>query len=103
MRFKTSIRNISTFTSQSPSILLFGGVNRQFLELTSCLTSIGKIAWLRLDEDEIRFTLMPEQGVQVFAYASPALHISYNQLTTPAISQSSVYLSSGPTTPINIS
>ncbi|PWW80482.1 Hus1-like protein [Tuber magnatum] len=53
MRFKTSIRNVSTFT-----------------KLTSCLVSIGKIAWLRLDEDEIRFTLMPDQGVQVFVNLS---------------------------------
>ncbi|KAG0640212.1 checkpoint protein Hus1/Mec3 [Tuber brumale] len=53
MRFKTSIRNVSTF-----------------IKLTSSLLSIGKIAWLRLDEDEIRFTLMPDQGAQVFANLS---------------------------------
>jgi len=58
-----------------------GWIANRDLELTSCLVSIGKIAWLRLDEDEIRFTLMPDQGVQVFAYTY-TLHLSMAQTST---------------------
>ncbi|KAI5806626.1 checkpoint protein Hus1/Mec3 [Peziza echinospora] len=47
MRFKTSIKNISTFT-----------------KLTSSLSSLGKVAWMRLDPTEIRFTIIPDQGTQ---------------------------------------
>ncbi|KAF8476240.1 checkpoint clamp complex protein Hus1 [Kalaharituber pfeilii] len=50
MRFKTSIKNISTFT-----------------KLTSSLSSLGKVAWMKLDPTEVRFTIVPEQGTQVWA------------------------------------
>lgn len=50
MRFKTNVRNISTFT-----------------KLTQSLSSIGKIAWLRLCEDEVRFVLHAPEGTQVWA------------------------------------
>ncbi|KAI9762831.1 MAG: hypothetical protein M4579_000184 [Chaenotheca gracillima] len=53
MRFKTSIRNISTFA-----------------KLTASLSSLGKVAWLRLDNEQVRFTIIPEQGTQVWAVLS---------------------------------
>ncbi|MCJ1420369.1 hypothetical protein MMC32_006726 [Xylographa parallela] len=53
MRFKSSIRNISTF-----------------IKLTASLNSLGKVAWIRLDNDQIRCTVIPEQGSQVWAVLS---------------------------------
>ncbi|KAH8682976.1 cell cycle checkpoint protein-like protein [Tricladium varicosporioides] len=50
MRFKTSIRNIQTFS-----------------KLTASLSSLGKVAWVRLDDDNVRFTIIPETGTQVWA------------------------------------
>ncbi|KAI9711910.1 MAG: hypothetical protein M1812_007064 [Candelaria pacifica] len=53
MRFKASIRNISTFT-----------------KFTASLSSLSKIAWVRLDDNQVRFTIIPEQGTQVWAVLS---------------------------------
>ncbi|TGZ84816.1 Hus1-like protein [Ascodesmis nigricans] len=54
MRFKTSVRNISTF-----------------IKLTSCLTPISKTCWLRLSEDEVRFVIhRGDHGTQVWATVS---------------------------------
>ncbi|KAF2755084.1 Hus1-like protein [Pseudovirgaria hyperparasitica] len=53
MRFKASIQNITTFT-----------------KLTASLASLGPIAWVRLNETEVRFTVIPEQGTQVWAVLS---------------------------------
>ncbi|MCJ1337073.1 hypothetical protein MMC09_002352 [Bachmanniomyces sp. S44760] len=50
MRFKTSIKDIQTF-----------------MKLTVSLSSLGKVAWVRLDNDQIRFTIIPEKGTQVWA------------------------------------
>lgn len=36
-------------------------------ELTASLASLGPVAWVRLNEDEARFTIIPEQGTQVWA------------------------------------
>ncbi|KAF8457249.1 checkpoint protein Hus1/Mec3 [Terfezia claveryi] len=47
MRFKSSIKNISTFT-----------------KLTSSLSSLGKTAWMKLEPEEVRFTIIPDQGTQ---------------------------------------
>ncbi|KAI9802770.1 MAG: hypothetical protein M1833_001369 [Piccolia ochrophora] len=62
MRFKSSIRNISTFTRFAAS-----------------LSSLGKVAWVRLDTDSVRFTIIPEQGTQVWAVLSiDTIFESYN-------------------------
>ncbi|MCJ1381082.1 hypothetical protein MMC17_004191 [Xylographa soralifera] len=53
MRFKSSIRNVSTF-----------------IKLAASLNSLGKVAWIRLDNDQIRCTVIPEQGSQVWAVLS---------------------------------
>ncbi len=50
MRFKASIQNIHTFT-----------------KFTASLATLGHIAWLRLDSKDVRFTVIPEQGTQVWA------------------------------------
>lgn len=36
-------------------------------ELTASLSSLGKICWMRLEQDVVRFTVIPDQGTQVWA------------------------------------
>ncbi|CAN8095459.1 unnamed protein product [Discula destructiva] len=50
MRFKTELKNIRTFN-----------------KLISALNSLEKIAWVRLDDETARFTVIPETGSQVWA------------------------------------
>ncbi|KAF2688397.1 Hus1-like protein [Lentithecium fluviatile CBS 122367] len=53
MRFKASIQNITTFT-----------------KLTASLNSLGPLAWVKLSDDQVCFTIIPEQGTQVWAALS---------------------------------
>ncbi|KAI4693944.1 uncharacterized protein J4E84_002520 [Alternaria hordeiaustralica] len=53
MRFKASIQNINTFT-----------------KLTASLNSLGPLAWVKLSEEQVCFTIIPEQGTQVWAVLS---------------------------------
>lgn len=53
MRFRASIQNIHTFT-----------------KFTASLATLGHIAWVRLDEKDVRFTVIPEQGSQVWSVLS---------------------------------
>ncbi|GAB7335983.1 hypothetical protein MBLNU13_g08222t1 [Cladosporium sp. NU13] len=53
MRFRSEIVNIHTFT-----------------KLTASLNTLGDIAWLRLDDHDVRFTVIPEKGTQVWAVLS---------------------------------
>ncbi|KAG9204884.1 hypothetical protein G6514_010118 [Epicoccum nigrum] len=53
MRFKAQIQNISTFT-----------------KLTASLNSLGPLAWVKLSEEQVCFTIIPEQGTQVWAVLS---------------------------------
>jgi len=39
-----------------------------FLGLTASLSSLGKDVWLQLNNEQLRFTVVPEQGSQVWAY-----------------------------------
>lgn len=50
MRFRASIQNINVFS-----------------KLTASLASLGNVAWVRLSEKDVRFTVVPEQGSQVWA------------------------------------
>ncbi|KAL2002583.1 hypothetical protein VTN02DRAFT_6480 [Thermoascus thermophilus] len=50
MRFRSHLANISTFA-----------------KLTASLSSLGKIGWMRLEEAVVRFTVIPDQGTQVWA------------------------------------
>ncbi|KAK1760956.1 hypothetical protein QBC47DRAFT_368690 [Echria macrotheca] len=53
MRFKTDLRNIRTFS-----------------RLVAALNSLEKIAWVRLDDETARFTVIPDTGSQVWASLS---------------------------------
>ncbi|KAI0144891.1 checkpoint protein hus1 [Pestalotiopsis sp. NC0098] len=53
MRFKTELKNVRTFS-----------------KLTAALSSLEKIAWMRLDDETVRFTVIPDQGSQVWASLS---------------------------------
>ncbi|KAF1965901.1 Hus1-like protein [Bimuria novae-zelandiae CBS 107.79] len=53
MRFKAQIHNIQTFT-----------------KLTASLNSLGPLAWLKLSDEQVCFTIIPEQGTQVWAVLS---------------------------------
>lgn len=53
MRFRASIQNIHTFT-----------------KFTASLATLGHIAWVRLDEKDVRLTVIPEQGTQVWSVLS---------------------------------
>jgi len=53
MRFRAGIQNINTFT-----------------KFTASLATLGHIAWVRLDEKDVRFTVIPEQGTQVWSVLS---------------------------------
>jgi Hus1-like protein. len=33
-------------------------------ELTASLSSLGKVCWMRLEYEVIRFTIIPDQGTQ---------------------------------------
>ncbi|KAF2213171.1 hypothetical protein CERZMDRAFT_105890 [Cercospora zeae-maydis SCOH1-5] len=50
MRFRANIQNVHTFS-----------------KFTASLASLGNIAWLRLDEKDVRFTVIPESGTQVWS------------------------------------
>ncbi|KAJ6002933.1 Hexokinase [Penicillium sp. IBT 35674x] len=50
MRFKAQLKNTSVF-----------------YKLTASLSSLGKICWMRLEHDVVRFTIIPEQGTQVWS------------------------------------
>ncbi|KAI1124369.1 checkpoint protein Hus1/Mec3 [Nemania abortiva] len=50
MRFRANLRNIRTFS-----------------KLVAALSSLEKIAWLRLDDETVRFTVIPDTGSQVWA------------------------------------
>ncbi|KAI8630204.1 checkpoint protein Hus1/Mec3 [Xylariaceae sp. FL1651] len=53
MRFKSSLKNIRTFS-----------------KLVAALSSLEKIAWVRLDDETVRFTVIPDTGSQVWASLS---------------------------------
>ncbi|KAK7526485.1 checkpoint protein Hus1/Mec3 [Phyllosticta citriasiana] len=53
MRFRAAIQNVGTFA-----------------KFTASLASLGPAAWVRFSEDEVRFTVIPDQGTQVWAVLS---------------------------------
>ncbi|KAI1772817.1 Hus1-like protein [Hypoxylon cercidicola] len=54
MRFKSNLKNVRTFS-----------------KLVAALSSLEKIAWLRLDDENVRFTVIPDTGSQVWAFVDP--------------------------------
>jgi HUS1 checkpoint protein len=68
MRFKAQIQNISTFSSEFHIAQpLYFAMLMVTEELVGSLASLGPVAWVRLNEGEVRFTIIPEQGTQVWA------------------------------------
>ncbi|KAL8659192.1 MAG: hypothetical protein Q9202_007233 [Teloschistes flavicans] len=63
MRFRASIKNVNTFTSENKSLRLKS-------QLTGSLLLLSKVVWIRLDNDQVRFTIIPEKGSQVWAVLS---------------------------------
>ncbi|KAF2859212.1 Hus1-like protein [Piedraia hortae CBS 480.64] len=54
MRFRAEIRNVHTFT-----------------RFTASLATLGHIAWVRFDSTDVRFTVIPEMGSQVWSVLAP--------------------------------
>ncbi|KLU93179.1 checkpoint protein hus1 [Magnaporthiopsis poae ATCC 64411] len=80
MRFKTELKNIRTFS-----------------KLTAALNSLEKIAWVRLDDDTARFTVIPAQGSQVWATISMDLIFdNYNIQSAEASNTINLELPLGP-------
>lgn len=68
MRFKTELKNIRTFSSLPPSASrIHDSTANPAPELIAALNSLEKIAWVRLDNDTARFTVIPDTGSQVWA------------------------------------
>lgn len=70
MRFRTELKNIKTFASEFYHLRRKEREQLTHLpaELTTALSSLEKIAWLRLSDDTARFTVIPDMGSQVWAY-----------------------------------
>ncbi|KAI5207573.1 Hus1-like protein [Aureobasidium subglaciale] len=51
MRFRADIQNNNVFT-----------------KLTASLSSLGPVAWVKLSNEDVRFTVIPDQGSSVWAY-----------------------------------
>ncbi|KAJ1329579.1 HUS1 checkpoint protein [Microdochium nivale] len=62
MRFRTNLKNIRTFS-----------------KLVAALAALEKIAWVRLDDDNVRFTVIPDTGSQV--WASLGIDLIFDSLT----------------------
>lgn len=79
MRFRTQLINVSTFASNNNPEHLFPTesvqADQDILELAASLNSLGKICWMRLERDTIHFTIIPDQGTQVWAVL-PAVSFS---------------------------
>lgn len=70
MRFRSQLTNIVTFTSMSPPLHHQSSVlplTTPPTELTASLSSLGKVCWMRLEDGIVRFTIIPDQGTQVWA------------------------------------
>lgn len=74
MRFRADIQNIHTFT-----------------KFTASLATLGHIAWVQLDEENVRFTVIPDQGTQV-----------WSQLTIDTIFETYNIQSAAPNNTINL-
>lgn len=83
MRFRTQLKNTRTFSSQSSTIL-----NPQLSlklttpEITASLSSLGKTCWMRLEADVVRFTIIPDQGTQVWSQI-PVVRNTEPKIHTP--------------------
>ncbi|KAK3956067.1 checkpoint protein Hus1/Mec3, partial [Pseudoneurospora amorphoporcata] len=80
MRFKTELRNIRTF-----------------FKLVAALNILEKIAWVRLDDDTVRFTVIPDTGSQVWAsFSVDTIFDSYHIQSAEASNTINLELPLGP-------
>ncbi|PSN60248.1 Hus1-like protein [Corynespora cassiicola Philippines] len=63
MRFKASIHNTATFA-----------------KLTASLSSLGPLAWVKLSDDQVCFTIIPEQGTQDAIFDSYVVQSAANNV-----------------------
>ncbi|EHY56667.1 Checkpoint protein hus1 [Exophiala dermatitidis] len=54
MRFKSQIKNVNLFA-----------------KFCASLASLGQIAWCRLNDDDVQFTIIPDKGSQVWSVLKP--------------------------------
>ncbi|KIX10564.1 uncharacterized protein Z518_01648 [Rhinocladiella mackenziei CBS 650.93] len=54
MRFKSQIKNVNLFA-----------------KFCASLASLGQIAWCRLNDDDVQFTIVPDKGSQVWSVLKP--------------------------------
>jgi HUS1 checkpoint protein len=52
---------------------------------------LGKVAWVRLDDDAVRFTIIPETGTQVWAYVLAALWSIISLTSCSSLSIESIF------------
>lgn len=74
MRFRTQLKNTKTFSSTLGAVVTRIELTR--VELAASLSSLGKVCWMRLEYDVVRFTVIPDQGTQVWAQL-PVVRVHY--------------------------
>lgn len=57
----------STHLHARPWVASRAWANHARAELTASLNSLGPLAWVKLSDDQVCFTIIPEQGTQVWA------------------------------------
>jgi HUS1 checkpoint protein len=67
MRFRSHVHNVGTFASKSRWVGWWNHSVTGLAEFCASLSSLGPIAWCRLTDDDIRFTVLPEKGSQVWS------------------------------------
>jgi HUS1 checkpoint protein len=68
MRFRSQLTNVGTFASKRPPTLHKRlHLTMIFIELAASLNSLGKVCWVRLERETVHFTIIPDQGTQVWA------------------------------------
>lgn len=72
MRFKSSIPEVNTF-----------------IKVVASLNQLGSITWMRIDDENVRFTVIPEQGSQVWAVL-PVYSIFGDDFTVQSASELNV-------------
>jgi HUS1 checkpoint protein len=66
MRFRADIQNNNVFTSKC--MRHAERTNSDiFSELTASLASLHPVAWVKLSNEDVRFTVIPDQGSSVWA------------------------------------
>lgn len=68
MRFKAALHPSATFARALFYCDVKNAVSLiNVTEFTASLASLGSIAWVCLNNDAVRFTIIPEHGTQVWA------------------------------------